>query len=141
MKKLKFENLRMLSDRDLDIRVAKSLGWIVIETDDCNGEDNYWLSEDGQHVYLQAGQWEKALPFYSTDASDNWILLNMLNQKGIISICNGDGDSWDVDFHPYASLFGYSWNACQTQDDDSLFRSICLAFLMAVPENTIDILE
>lgn len=38
--------------RKLDALVAeKVMGWKVIETDDCNGIDNFWLSKDGQHPY------------------------------------------------------------------------------------------
>lgn len=67
--------------RELDIEVAESLGWQVIETDDCNGLDNFWLSKDGQNVWM--GDWDDAeLPEYSTRMGEAWKVVLELEAKG-----------------------------------------------------------
>ena len=54
------------TDRQLDAWVALFVfGYTVIETDDCNGEDNLWLSKDNQHVFNYNG-FDLELPHYST---------------------------------------------------------------------------
>ena len=56
-----------MNDEQIRIAVAKELGWQVIETDDCNGTDNYWLSKDGQNVWRSEFDWPMGLPHYQDD--------------------------------------------------------------------------
>jgi len=67
--------------RLLDIEVAESLGWKVIETDDCNGIDNFWLSEAGQNVWTQ-DWYEVELPQYSVRSGETWSIITELEEKG-----------------------------------------------------------
>lgn len=55
--------------RKLDALVAEHvMGERVIETDDCNGDDNLWLD---RHDDLE-------LPHYSTDIADAWELVEKI---------------------------------------------------------------
>ena len=60
---------KLEAGRYTDILVAQGMGWSVIETDDCNGEDNYWLSKDGQHPFEDQYGNALMLPLYSKDIS------------------------------------------------------------------------
>jgi hypothetical protein len=49
--------------RELDALVAeKAMDYKVLETDDCNGIDNFWLSRDGQNIFDNPIGWPLALP-------------------------------------------------------------------------------
>lgn len=66
--------------RKLDIQVAKKLGYQVIETDECNGVDNYWLSKDGRNVWVE-DYFKQSLPHYSTRIEDAWKVVELLKDN------------------------------------------------------------
>ena len=68
----------MKAGRKLDRNVAALLGWQVVETDDCNGEDNFWLSKDGQNVYRGKYGSPLDLPHYSTDLAAAWLVVERI---------------------------------------------------------------
>ena len=64
----------------------KVMGWKVIETDACNGKDNFWLSGDGQNVFKDDCELELELPSYSTDISAAWeVVEKMISDWGYYS--------------------------------------------------------
>lgn len=65
--------------RELDALVAKVvMGETVVETDDCNGEDNLWLARPS----LDKWDWP-GLPHYSTDIAAAWSVVERIDM-----ICN-----------------------------------------------------
>lgn len=68
--------------RDLDKAIAELMGYQVIETDECNGFDNFWLSKDGQNVFKDENDFEEELPCYSTEIKAAWSVLEYLAETG-----------------------------------------------------------
>jgi len=64
--------------RKLDKRIATEvMGHRVVETDDCNGEDNYWIAD----AMIDRLDW-LGLPNYSTRIEDAWLLVEKIALRG-----------------------------------------------------------
>lgn len=110
--------------RELDALVAeKVMGWQVIETDDCNGIDNYWLSKDGQHVWLLPHDFEAALPSYSTDIAAAWAVVEKMV---------ADGWDWKASPDGWAFTKGIKVAFAAGTSDIRTTLLICRAALKAV---------
>lgn len=64
--------------RRADALIAKILGYGVVETDDCNGQDNLWLSKDDQSPALDDYGSPMELPFFSSSDHDAIDLIRHL---------------------------------------------------------------
>lgn len=125
--------------RELDALIAERvMGWKVIETDDCNGEDNFWLSKDGQHPFEGEYGDDLELPAYSTSIADAWKVVEKMRAAR----------TWDfsVSWHQgYDTAFGVDGWECEINGwDDTRYErvatsdiqktaphAICLAALRA----------
>jgi hypothetical protein len=67
--------------RDLDEKVALAMGYMVIENDESNGEDNNWLSKDGQNVLKDEWGMATMLPRYSTEREQALSLIDELRDR------------------------------------------------------------
>ena len=74
----------MIAGRKLDCFVAeKVMGWIPIEWGMNNGIDNLWLSKDGQNVFRDEDDDYMSLPFYSTDISAAWMIMDEMKRRNL----------------------------------------------------------
>jgi len=69
------------------------MGCQVIETDDCNGEDNFWLSKDGQHVLEGKYGDQLMLPVYSKDISAAWEVVEKFEHIDVFSDESNEGNT------------------------------------------------
>lgn len=75
------------------------------------------------------------LPEFSTDISDAWQVYEWLESRGLVTVCNGDGDSKDCDFTPLQTWNHPSGEFCLESahvSAESYPMAICLAALKAV---------
>jgi hypothetical protein len=116
----------MKPGRELDALVAeKVMGFKVIETDECNGEDNLWLQ----------GYEDQELPSYSTDVAAAWEVVEKLK---LFQVKQTDSDGYT----DYVQLWQDSegiWTIGDWEDQllilsegESAPHAICLAALKAV---------
>lgn len=129
--------------RDLDKAIAELMGYQVIETDECHGIDNFWLSKDGQNVYKD----EKLgfaldLPCYSTEIRAAWSVLEYLAETGHWASTvhfEPNLNFYRVDMHagdlncphrkPYDPKDGHGNSEVMDWDGTSAPHAICLAAL------------
>lgn len=72
--------------RRTDVKAAKLLGYIVIETEDSNGLDNLWMSKDGKNPDKDELGNDLELPFFSSSDDDAFELM-----KTIAEVCSQTG--------------------------------------------------
>ncbi len=113
----------MEAGRELDTVIAiKILGWKVIETDESNGDDNLWLSKDGQNVFADKFGEAMELPHYSTDISDAFPIADKLR----LGLMPSNSGKWAAGQNKPATSpkdFSYAETAP---------HAICLAALSAI---------
>lgn len=131
--------------RDLDKAIAELMGYQVIETDECNGFDNFWLSKDGQNVFKDENDFEEELPCYSTEIKAAWSVLEYLAETGHWTSTvhfEPDKEFYRVDMRagdlncphkkPYDPKDGHGNSSIMDWDGTSAPHAICLAALKTV---------
>lgn len=120
--------------REIDRRVAKAVfGFGSIETDDCNGEDNWWLTRDGQHVYENSWGGGMELPQYSADIAAAWDVVDTLRDNLYMLWgmgCQPSGGPSDKEvWCQFSKELG---STCYRAEANTAPHAICLAALKAV---------
>lgn len=114
--------------REIDERIAREVfGFEVIETDECNGTDNFWLK--GQ-VDAFMGH-PRELPHYSTDIKDAWEVVIKFWKEGSFKI---NLDSLGIACSIYKGRGLNRSEQYQGGHISSAPMAICLAALNAVKE-------
>lgn len=123
--------------REMDALVAEIMGYQVIETDDCNGEDNFWLSKDGQHPFEYEYGGQMMLPLYSKTISAAWEVVekgqSLLDCWVKISLATGKG--WRVELCGCYSNGSKDYGVQDMKGEATAPTTplaICRAFLKAV---------
>ena len=65
-------------------------------------EDDPWLAQSYKGHMLCCLD---VVPFYKEDIAEAMMLFDWLAARGLVRLCNGDGDSKDCDFCPTASIW------------------------------------
>jgi len=115
-----------MTPRERDALVAeKVMGWTVIETDDCGGVDNFWLSKDGQHPYHNEFGIDLDLPEYTRLIAAAWKVVEKMEAEGYDYIIAPD----EVAFATLETA--EAWGEDPTAGNGSIPEAICLAALRA----------
>lgn len=85
----------------------------------------------GYHVMDVVGPPE-LYPEYSTDIEAAWKVVEWLDKRGLIQICNGDGDSWDARFLAYGILQPFQPPKSSFASAETMPLAICRAALLTV---------
>jgi hypothetical protein len=109
--------------RELDALVAtKIFKHTIAETDDCNGEDNFWIAD----AMAERRDWI-GLPNYSTDISDAWTVVEKMRERAEAWEFNIESNlgKWKAGFFSNGEYFDSDW-------EETASLAICRAALRAV---------
>lgn len=114
---------------------AHDWGTAFLYPPEWNAELGAWPSTRGRQA---DHEWDY-VPHFSTNMTDAWKVVERLAEHGIVRVSNGDGDSYDCDFLPFAAGFTPFPCAAHAGGSDTPTESwphaICLSALAAVKEN------
>jgi hypothetical protein len=119
----------MEKNRKLDILISEYIfDKEVYETDDCNGEDNYWLDKNS----------ENELPFYSSSIEEAWKVMDQVRKihwRDVVSLFSPTDESKLWFCHFEKKWHGRDGSVVEIYDMESgetAPLAICLAALRAL---------
>ena len=114
-------------DRELDYRAAVIVGWILY----LPGEDHEWWDSPLWEHPDRTARLREDVPCYGDHIEAAMGLFDWMAERGLIRLCNGDGDSKDCDFSPMADSV---WHGTTLQNAhvsrDTWAKAIRAAFLV-----------
>jgi hypothetical protein len=121
----------MMTNREIDALVAeKVMGWAIHRRNTA-----WWVHKDDVDIVT----WRKTANVHEWQPhrriEQAWQVYEWLESRGLVRVCNGDGDSKDCDFTPLQTRNHPSGEYCLESahgSAESYPMAICLAALKAV---------